>query len=177
MSKEILLNKHNLTYVDDEAYEILAYYPWNSYVYGWKKKSVIAGRPVYLKENGNKFSLYLHRILAGVPQCFGVRHINKNVLDNKYENLLIHDKLGNEYKFKPFTGKTTFKGVKWNAWHGLWEATFYKLSIGLYPNEVDAARAYNVKVKEIDPHANVRSKFPLNSIPIMNKYLKNNGKA
>jgi len=175
MSKEILLTKHNLTYVDDEAYEILSYYPWNSYVYGWgDKKSVIAARPVFLKESGAKLSLYLHRLIAGVPQIFGVKHINKNVLDNKHENLQIHDENGNNYFYPPFTGKTKFKGVKWNGWHGLWEATFFKLSIGLYPNEVDAARAYNVKIREIYPNA---SRLRLNSIPIMNRYLKNNGKA
>ena len=176
MPKEILLTKHNLTYVDDDAYEILSYYPWNSYVYGWKKKSVIAARPVFLKETGKRTSLYLHRMLAGVPQCFRVKHVNKNLLDNTHENLRICDENGNVYKFKPFTGKTTFKGVKWNGWHGLWEATFHKLSIGLYPNEVDAARAYNVKMREIDPNSSTRSKFPINTIPIMNNYLKNNGK-
>ena len=170
--KEILLTRHKLTYVDDDAYEILAYYPWNSWVYGWEKKFVIAGRSVVL--NGTTFSIYLHRLIAGVPQCFGVKAINKNRLDNTHENLLIYDKKGNNYKFTPFTGKSNFKGVKWNGWYGLWEANYHKLTIGFYANEVDAARAYNVKMKEIYP---ICGRDRLNSIPIMNQFLRNNGKT
>lgn len=170
--KEILLTKHKLTYVDDDAYEVLAYYPWTSFVCGWKKKTVIGARVVFL--NGTRFSLYLHRLIAGVPQCFKVKWINGNRLDNTFENLKIYDAKGNNYFFTPFTGKSKFKGVKWNAWHGLWEARFFKMSIGFYSNEVDAARAYNVKMKEIYP---ICSRTRLNSIPIMNKYIKNNGET
>ena len=168
--KEILLTEHKLTYVDDEAYEVLSYYPWNSYVF-WRK-STIAARPVFL--DGKRFSLYLHRLIAGVPQCFKVKWINGNRLDNTYENLQICDSNGNKYSFLPFTGTSTFKGVKWNAWHGLWEAKFYKMSIGFYANEADAARAYNVKIREIYPKP---GRGRLNSIPIMNRYLKYNDNA
>jgi len=170
--KEILLTKNKITYVDDEAYEILAYYGWNCYEYGWREKVTIAARSVFL--NGKRISVYLHRVLAGVPQCFSVKPINGNRLDNVHENLQILDKAGNKYKFTPFTGKSSFKGVVWNGWYGLWEAKFFKMSIGFYKNEVDAARAYNVKIREIYPHPN---RNRINSIPIMNKYLKNNGKA
>ena len=176
---EILLTKHKLTYVDDEAYEVLAYYPWNSYESGsgagWKNKTTIAGRTIFLE--GTRATIYLHRVIAGVPQCFRVKFLNGNKLDNRHENLQIHDKKGNLYSFTPFTGKSEYEGVIWNKWHGLWEAQYHKLSIGFYPNEVDAARAYNVKMREIDQYASPRSKYKLNTILIMNKYLRNNGEV
>ena len=168
--KEILLTKNKLTYVDDEAYETLSHYPWVCYRAGWAKRDPIAARSIFLY--GTRFSVYMHRLVAGVPQCFKVKWLNENRLDNTYENLQISDKKGNVYKFTPFTGKSEFDGVKWNGWHGMWEASYFKMTIGFYPNEVDAARAYNVKMKEIYP---ICGRDRLNTIQIMNKYLKNNG--
>ncbi len=172
--KELILTKNKLCHVDDAAYEILAYYPWVSLKYGWRdgETSTIGGRAVLYF--GIRKTIYLHRLIAGVPQCFGVKSKSGNRLDNTHENLQIYDKKGNTYKFTPFTGKSNFDGVVWNGWHGMWEAKFHKMSIGLYSNEVDAARAYNVKMKEIYP---ICSRTRLNCIPIMNKYLKNNGET
>ena len=163
--KELILTKSYYTRVDDRAGEILDHYTW----YANEKNRTTAFRSVYI--HGWTYTLYLHRLICGVPQCFGVKWLNENRLDNQYENFAIIDGLGNRYKFKPFTGKSDFKGVYWSAYNGLWEAKFFKMTIGYYTNEIDAARAYNKKMNEIYIKP---GRGRLNSIPVMNKYLRLN---
>jgi len=164
--KELSIKDYKV-YLDDSAYDILNYYTWR-----------IIERKDYdtkycarcVKVEGKKVNVYLHRLVAGVPQFFHVDWLNCNHLDCTSENILITDKNKIQYQYTPFSGKSNFQGVKWCGYYGLWEANFHGMTVGYYANEIDAARAYNVKSMEI-----YRDRCNINSIEIMKEFAKNNG--
>jgi len=167
--KPLVLTNKLMTYVDDDAYELLHYYHWKAHPI---INGHVANRNVSI--DGFVKTMYMHRIIAGVPQCFNVKWKNGNKLDNQYENLLITDKTGNVYKNKPFNGESNYKGVKWSSYYGVWEARFSGMTIGYYFNEIDAARAYNIKMVEIFKKP---GRGRLNKIGIMRSYLILNNKT
>jgi hypothetical protein len=170
--KKIVLTKDIMTYVDDVAYGLLSYYNWIAHNTNREYPDyIVADRTVWI--DGLTRTLYLHRLIAGVPQCFNVGWKNGNRLDNTFENLVISDKLGKVYRTTPFTGKSEYKGVRWNSYYGVWEATYHGMNIGYYFNEIDAARAYNIKMTGI---YKVVGRGRLNRISLMRRYLSNNGK-
>lgn len=144
--KTIKLTQQLETIVDDNVYGLISGYSWVAQ-YSPNIKKYYARREVSL--NGIRHVIYLHRLIAGVPNKFRVKHLNKRTLDNRYRNFQLLDKHKNIYKFHNFRGKSYFKGVKWSAYYGLWMAEIYGLPVGYYRYEIDAAKAYNIKLAEI----------------------------
>ncbi len=158
--KEVLLTRGYKCFVDDDAFDIVNCYNWQAHVC---KTSVMASKTFF--REGIRKKIFLHKLLAGVPACFKVGHLNGNSLDNQYDNLFIYDLKGNKYNFRKFSIKSKFKGVFWNGYHGLWDARFHKMTIGFYTNEIDAARAYNIKIGDIYKNERLQNK-----ISIMRQY-------
>ncbi len=165
--KKLSLTRNLSTYVNDDVYNVLLCYNWQAH-YCRDGNYFLASRSVYL--NGRQVKLFLHRLLAGVPSCFRVRRKNNDFLDNQHYNLIISDKLGNRYFFRHFSTKSRYKGVFWSAYHGIWETKVYGMTIGYYRNEIDAARAFNIKMTEIHPNA----KYKRNKITIMRRFNEKN---
>lgn len=94
----------------------------------------------------------MHRYLLDAPRGSVVDHVNGNGLDNRRSNLRIctrAENLQNRRKHK--VGTSRFKGVYLRykgKKHCLWMARIFvqgKLnSLGLYRNEEDAAKAYDI---------------------------------
>jgi hypothetical protein len=176
---EIVLNNGVGIKVDKEGFDRLGVYRWyaspehrfdrvfseevNCWM-GWRKKNV--------EWAGRVYTWRLNRMLAGVPRFFRYYPRSGDWHDARFENIGLRDWKGNEYVFKKFTGHSVFKGVKWDGYYGLWRSEICGLVIGYYWNEVDSARAYNVKYKEIFPEGR-----EYNSIPIMVEWLKNNKRS
>jgi len=104
------------------------------------------------KLSGKNKSLKLHRFLLNPERFKLVDHKNGNGLDNRRENLRESSKAQNAFNQIKISGtSSSFKGVFWRKDLKKFEA-YIKTSqtgkpvrkyLGLFVNEVDAARAYN----------------------------------
>ena len=169
--KELPLTRRMRAYLDDEAWSVFKDYKWvaqSAYTWNKYKKYYLARRDFII--DSHRFAIYLHRQVMGVPKPFLIRHKNIEHLDNQHDNLRIEDDTGREYFFRKFTTQSQYKGVFWDRYYGLWRAELYRLVIGYYPLEIDAARAYNIKIKEI--YGNVPGR--MNTIKIMREYNRRN---
>ncbi len=171
--REIILTRGLKCFVDDDLYDVVKYYRWCAQItnHSFISTDYIAKRTVKIFNNPVK--VYLHRLAAGVPRCFKVIYKDGNYLNYQYDNIRLEDRQGNKYKFHRFNLKSMYKGVVFDYYFGLWRAEFYKMVIGYYTNELDAARAYNIKMKEIYKNP---GRGRLNQITIMERYEENNPK-
>jgi len=170
--REIVLTKGYKCFVDDVMYDVICTRNWHVLVcnsdvllgkYLARRRLVIMGMGVLL---------YIHRLSAGVPKMFKVRFRNGNTLDYRHENLRICDFNNNEYEHRVFSPESSYKGVVFDYYYGLWRADFFGLVIGYYGNEVDAARAYNIKVIEICGGVVLKSR--VNRIRVLEEYKRLN---
>lgn len=110
---------------------------------------------------GKRRSILLHRLI--MERILGrflktgehVDHINHDGLDNRRQNLRIANTQENNYNSRKGTnGKTSiYKGVFWHKQHKKWYAHIRKDKkshfLGLYRNELDAAKAYDKAAKDM----------------------------
>jgi len=148
--REIVLTRGYKCHVDDVAYGVFKHYRWmampcnSSPVY----LNYIAQRAV-VDLFGDRRVVYLHRMIAGVGREFRVEFRDGNWLNMTSENIRICDRYGNWYVYRPFTVVGVPGKVVFDYYYGLWRAEFHKLVIGYYTNELDAIKAYNVKIEDI----------------------------
>ncbi len=143
---EILLTQGKVALIDDEDYELVSQYKWyahNRHGYWYATHT----------DNKNKKVISMHRLIMGVPKEKLVDHQNRNTLDNRKENLRICTRSQNLMNQKRVNGTSKYKGVFWYKRHSKWNAyiSFNKkrLHLGYFENEIDAAKAYDKKAKEL----------------------------
>lgn len=148
--KEIRLTKGYTAIIDLEDYERIKDIPW---------QACLSHNNVYAANSGK--GLYLHRMIMNAPKGKQVDHINGNSLDNRKSNLRICEPKQNTWNRrcdglingKPRTSK--YKGVSWykltQKWVALLRHEGRLYSLGYFKNEIDAAKAYDAKVKELRP--------------------------
>ena len=146
MVKKIkLANNKGVALVDDKDYEKLNKYSWhlnNGYA-----------RTAF-NINGKFKQKYMHRLIMKEPKGMQIDHINNNRLCNRKFNLRIVTNQQNSInKNGTKNNSSKFKGVYWSKRDKLWISqikidgkTHY---LGRFNNEIDAARLYNEKAKEI----------------------------
>jgi hypothetical protein len=143
--KEIVLTQGKVTKVSDCDYEAVSSFgKWQFGRYAHCSRRV----------NGKQRSVSMHRFLMNPPEGKMVDHINGDSLDNRRENLRICDSSENAANMSPRIGLTSvYKGVSWDKSKGKWKADIRcrdkKLSLGRFSSEVDAAKVYNSKAKEL----------------------------
>lgn len=96
---------------------------------------------------------YLHWLVIPQEPNKITDHINRNLLDNRRENLRITDKATNRHNSKLNSNSSTgYKGVRWRDGYG-WRAviTFAgrRKHIGYYETAKEASAAYEAKAKEL----------------------------
>lgn len=148
--KEIPLTRGKVTIVSDWRFEELSKFKWNALL-GMGK--FYAARKSNTK-NGKRYLILMHRIIAGTPDGMDTDHINGDTLDNRDENLRTCNPSQNQANQRKKTSHSSrFKGVDYCKHRGKWRARIRykkKLShIGLFDSEVDAARAYDAKAREL----------------------------
>lgn len=142
-------NKPDLTIlVDDEDYLRVSEYNWYA---RYSKKS----KTYYALRGKNEILpfIYMHRFIMNViDRKIIIDHKNHNGLDNRKENLRIctysqnsANSCGNRNASSIYKGVTKCKR-RWRA-QIIYEHKYYHL--GLYLSEIEAAKAYNEKAKEL----------------------------
>ena len=148
--QKIKLNKDHFTLVDDELFEALNKFHWRLATMGIHTKSK------YAIANKDKKTIYMHRVIMKASKNQSVDHINRNGLDNQKNNLRFassqqnsHNRIGWDISRK--TSK--YKGVHWFQSQKRWKATINNngknIFIGIFRNELDAAKARKEKEREL----------------------------
>ena len=108
---------------------------------------------------------YLHRLLMDAPAGSLVDHINGDTLDCRRENLRFatpRQSVGNIKIRKDNT--SGYRGVTWHKRGGKWNARIHNdgrvVSLGLFDDVEDAARAYDVAAREWFGPEFARLNFP-----------------
>lgn len=147
--KKIPLTQGKFAIVDDEDYAELSKHKW----YALKvDKTWYAYRGARMPNN--KMALVaMHRQILNAPKGSEVDHMNHNGLNNKRDNIQICSKGQNQANQNMRGGTSVFKGVYWHKSREEWRAQIKhnrkNICLGSFSNEVDAAKAYDKKAKEL----------------------------
>lgn len=145
--RKIELTKGKVVLVDDIDYESLIKFKWH---FGTK----YAVRQSRGDERSQK-TIYMHRQILGLSQdrSIEVDHINGNGLDNQRANLRIVTKFENQWNSKQHKKSKPYKGTYFHRASGKWSAETQHLHkryyLGLFNSELEAAKAYDDKTKEL----------------------------
>lgn len=142
---EVALSRGLVALVDDEDYERINQHNWYCDAKGYAVRSEYP--------EGKQQVVRMHRIIINAPPEMTVDHINGDRLDNRKQNLRLATKqqqLRNRPKFK--SSRWQYKGVQQRE-TGRWRATINNegkaYSLGSFGTEVEAAKAYDAKAKEL----------------------------
>ena len=141
---------------------------------GWKDRT----GNIYAIVSSRKEGLHsqrLHRLILGLKKGDSeVDHIDGDGLNNLRSNLRLATKSQNGMNMRKRKGTSKYKGVCWYKPYKKWRTQIMKdyrqMHIGYYISEIDAAKAYDKKAKELFGKY-VRLNF-LNNDRGINKYAK-----
>lgn len=155
--KKIKLTQGYEALVDDKDYEWINQCKWHVFPNNSGSMYAFASKQ---KFDGKKHHrLIMHRVINKTPAGFETDHINGNGLDNRRSNLRSvtrSQNMLNRKRNKKSSSK--YKGVYWHKQHRKWIANIQinkkRIFIGLFKKELDAAKAYVSKVKELGLYIN-----------------------
>ena len=143
--KRIALSQGQYAIVDDDDFEkLMRFNKW----YAVKQKNSFYAKCNITLAPGRRTTLKMHRVIMNAKPGQIVDHINGNGLDNRKCNLRIVDDQKNAANRKSHSGSSSkYKGVSWHKQHNKWQANICVngkfLYLGIFPNEIDAALAYD----------------------------------
>lgn len=140
---EFIVNRKTII-IDAQDWPLIKDKPWQ--LDSWKR--------VYykLKRKGFRTRYFLlHRFIDNTPSGIEIDHINNNCHDNRRINLRRCTRTQNEWNKPQLKGR--FKGVCFEKRRNKWKAAIRHygsyIHIGYFICEVEAAKAYNKKAKEL----------------------------
>ena len=145
--KTIELTQGQTAIIDDGEFAKISKHRWFAFY---------NGRTFYAMRNRSKKSIKSGRMpmanqIMDCPSGFEVDHKNHNTLDNQRCNLRICTHQQNMQSNPPIGGTSKYKGVSWNKCHKKWRARVKmngkEYFLGYFDNEIDAARAYDNRVR------------------------------
>ena len=143
--KEIQLYHGEITLVDDDIYDYANRFKWHLNGDGYVVMSV--------KTVQGWRSHFLHRLVMHAVPGMEVDHTNQNLLDNRRENLRWCTRSQNcAHKKKKIGCLSQYKGVHLDKRRNVWQA-YIKVNqrnifLGLFKNEMEAARIYDKATKQ-----------------------------
>lgn len=165
MTKEIICSGGEKVLIDDEDYPVISRHKWHYTTNGLGTRSYAVTR-LNTSDRGVR-TLFMHSMILGF--AFQVDHVDNNPMNNTKANLRPatwqenqwnkgkpksgrHGKPSSQYKgvsYRPIKGKDRwFASIK-HVEQGKDKSTGIVIRIGYFWNEIDAAKAYNAKVKEL----------------------------
>lgn len=147
--KEIKLPKGRVALVDDEDYERVNQFRWRA----TKEFNTLYAVRV-IKVYGRRTTLRMHRFILGLTdKKIQVDHRSGDGLNNQRSNLRIATNQQNGRNRVGVNKTSQFKGVYFNKEKNKYTAQIklnYKTRyIGHFPSEIEAARAYDIRAKEL----------------------------
>lgn len=140
----IPLTQGRFAIVDADDYDWLNQYKWHI----CKK-----GKNLYAVASIKGREMLMHRLIMNPPPGLVVDHIDINSLNNKRENLRICTQGQNNYNRKGQSKTSKYKGVyrekNFNKWRVTIGYNSKTINLGSFDNEIDAAKAYDKKAKEL----------------------------
>lgn len=144
MKTKLLQNGKSFSYSEEDHIIVM--------MYGWCYSNgyVVARTP------GKNNTMRFHRKVMNCPEDMHIDHIDGNPLNNCRENLRITTRSGNmrNSSAKNIPNKTSqYKGVSLcratNKWKAQITGATGTLNLGRYKTELEAARVYDAKAKEM----------------------------
>lgn len=148
--KKVPLSQGKVSLVDDEDYALVSKFKW----YAWKGRVTFYAVRTFTKPNGKRGRVYLHRFILEADGCKQVDHHNHDGLDNRRSNLRLCSASENQSNRKMQKNNSSgFRGVFWDKRNKKWMAMIQwenkKTTIGRYLEKTQAARAYDIRAKEL----------------------------
>lgn len=144
--KVIKLSKGKYAKVDDCDFDMLNKFNWCLVGKGYAYRVKI--------EKGKRTNVQMHRVVIGTPKGYDTDHINGDKLDNRRSNLRIctrSQNIMNQPKYQK--GLSKFRGVYFhkssNKWTSSTSMNGKRIFLGYFATEEEAAKAYNMKTKEL----------------------------
>jgi len=148
---KIPLSQGQFALVDDEDFEWLNQWKWSA---GKRRNTFYAFRSVSIK--GEQFHIYMHRLITEAPKGKETDHANGNGLDNRRRNLRVCTVRQNQYNqakrknsLSQYKGVSLNKRVKVKKWVAGITKNGKNIHLGYFKDEIDAAKAYDRKAKEL----------------------------
>lgn len=132
--------------VDGEDYEQLSKHKW----YAKKNRNTFyAVRMIYKP----KKTILMHRVIMNAQPREEIDHRTRYGLDNRKTNLRFCTHAQNLQNQQSQNGTSKYKGVCWHnrdkKWHTQIKHNGKNIHIGYFNNEIEAAKAYDRKAKEL----------------------------
>ena len=145
--KEIKLTQGKVALVDDEDYERVDQFKWTAIKLG---HSYYAVRQFWT--GGKHQNILMHRFILG-DSTHEIDHKNNDGLDNRKCNIRYCTRTENLRNRLPFRGgSSAYKGVRkpvnYNKYIASIRVCKKPIHIGVFINEIDAAKAYDNAVKK-----------------------------
>ena len=143
MSKRISLTQGKFAIVDNDDFEWLSQWKWRYLPSGNTGYAIRSTR-----KNGERTTIYMHRLVIDASKEQETDHINDNGLDNQRSNLRTCTRNQNAANAKKRRGShSKYKGVYWFSLRQKWLSTItvngQRRHLGCFDLESEAARAYD----------------------------------
>lgn len=150
MSKEIFLTNGGSTTIDDEDYDYLMQWNWQS--------NRNTGVYRCTSENGIRKIILMHRVIAERMRLntegLQIDHKDRNPFNNQRSNLRVAtNSQNNMNRDKNENNTSGYKGVWWDEQSSKWRARIVKddrkYYLGYFDDPIEAAKAYDQKAREL----------------------------
>jgi len=131
----------NFALVDEEDYDKVMKYKWHQF----KQKNDL----IYAISHIDNKKVLMHHFILGKPENNDViHHRDHNGLNNKRNNIVIVSlAVNNQHNFKSENCKSKYLGVGYSSkTTKKWSAQSSKVNLGLYSEEIEAAKIYDTYV-------------------------------
>lgn len=149
--KTIKLSRGKVALVDDEDYDRLSKFAWHAVKQ--ETQNTITWYAVHsVKANGTNIKWRMHRVILGVIDLkMIVDHKDHDGLNNQRHNLRAGTQLQNTGNRRKQPGTSIYKGVcsYKNKWMAQIQHNHKHINLGYFDSEIDAAKAYDKKSKEL----------------------------